>query len=106
MMFPKARLSFTKVAVSVALCVTSTAALAQSTSSAAPCQGQPGCVLPVGEAVAPPPVEPVAPAPPVVVEDEAKSFDLLPLLLGLAALGALLYFLVIDDDDDEEPISP
>lgn len=103
MLFAKPGLSFTKIAVGFGLCFSSTVAIAQS--APASCQGQPGCVLPVGTA---PPVvsEPVTTAPPVYVEDDAKSFSLLPLLLGLLAAGALLYFLVLDDDDDEEPISP
>lgn len=74
--------------------------------AAAACQaGETGCVLPVG--TSPPPVVTPTTSAPVYVDDEGGGgIGLLPILIGLAALGALLYFLVLNDDDDEAPISP
>lgn len=75
-----------------------------SPASAACQAGQPGCVLPVPTA-APPPTAP-PPPPPVIEEDiDGGGIGLLPILLGLAALGGLAALLLLDDDD-EEPVSP
>ena len=106
LLMPKKRngLRPTGLLVGASLCFASLAsvpfpALAQT------CQaGQPGCLLPVGEA--PPPVTTTTTQQPVYVDEGGGGIGLLPILIGLAALGALLYFLVLDDDDNEEPISP
>ena len=71
-----------------------------------PIPGQ-DCVLPLpnAPAAAPAPVaRPVTTAP---VVEEASSFPLIPVLLGLAALGVGAYLLLDDDDDDVDlPFSP
>ena len=89
-----------KALIGVALCVSSVPAMAN------PCAlSLQGCVLPVQE-VAPTPVETTAP-PVIVDEAEPKSLGILPILAGLAALGALAWLILDDDDDeDEEPVSP
>ncbi|HEX8214023.1 MAG TPA: hypothetical protein VF582_00960 [Allosphingosinicella sp.] len=60
-----------------------------------------GCVLPVQDVVVQQPVT-VAPAP-VMIAEEPKSFGILPILAGLAALGVLAYLLLDDDDDPDSP---
>ncbi len=69
-----------------------------------------GCVLPLKAPPAPPapppPPPPVAaaPAPVAPVVEEAGGFNFLPILLGLAAIGAAVF--VIADDDDDDAVSP
>ena len=97
----KSGFSPTRLLVGVSLCLGSVASFPMP--AAAACQaGQPGCVLPVGEA--PPPV--ARTAPPVVV-DERGGFGLgwLAVLAVLAAIAALLLF-VLDDDEEDLPTSP
>lgn len=84
----------------------STALVFSSTqAAAASCQaGGAGCLLPFQAApVMAPPVQPVVPVEPVgIVEPvvaESAGIGLLPILLGLAAAGLLLYFLLDDDED-------
>lgn len=101
MPFAKTCFSPTRMLIAASLCVGSVASF--PTPAVAACQaGQPGCVLPVGEA--PPPV--ARTAPPVVV-DERGGFGLgwLAVLAVLAALAALLLF-VLDDDEEDLPTSP
>jgi hypothetical protein len=89
--------------IAASLCVGSVASF--PTPAMAACQaGQPGCVLPVGEA--PPPVVQRTTPPPVVV-DEGGGFGLgwLAVLAVLAAIAALLLF-VLDDDEEDLPVSP
>ncbi len=83
---------------SVALCFGSSAAVANS------CQGgSAGCLLPFQPAVAAPVVQ-TAPVVGVteaaVVETAEGGIGIVPILIGLAALGAAAYFLLIEDDDD------
>jgi len=101
----------TAALVSVALCVSSTSAsaapAAAAAAAAAACQsGQPGCVLPVGEAAPPPVVQiqtpaPIQTGPYVAPEPSGGGIGLFPILLGLAALAALYYFVIRDDNDDD-----
>jgi len=84
--------------VSAALCFSTTNAAAAS------CQaGGAGCLLPFQAApMAPPMVQAPPPVVPVGVEPVAVGgggIGILPILLGLAALGLLAYFLLDDDDD-------
>ncbi len=84
--------------VSAALCFSTTQAAAAS------CQaGGAGCLLPFQAA----PVQPVAQTPgpvtpvgvePVVAEAGTGGIGILPILLGLAALG-LLAFVLLDEDE-------
>src|SRR5688500_20058797 len=96
MPFSKAGI-ITKVAVGAALCLSTTPAMANP-SCALSLQG---CVLPVQEVVA----APVTQAPVIVDEVESGGIGILPILLGLAALGGLAWLLLDDDDDDEDSIS-
>ena len=82
----------TKALVSVALCVGTAPAYANTA-----CQGT-DCVFPVTDG--PPPVAETA----VLVEEERGGLGLLPILLGLGALAAILWLLLDDDDDEEEPL--
>jgi len=87
--------------VALSLCCASLVSV--PTSAAAACQaGAAGCVLPVGRVVAPPP--PPAEAPPPIIEEEHHGIGWLPIILGLAALGALVWLLV--DDNNDNPVSP
>jgi hypothetical protein len=100
----------TAALVSVALCFSSTSAIAAAAPAAACQAGQPGCVLPVGEA-APPPVQvqtppPVQTGPYVAPEVGGGGIGLFPILLGLAALAALYYFVIRNDDDDDDVVTP
>ena len=96
MLFSKPGLSPTKILAGLAITVASTPAMANP----ACVLSLQGCVLPVQDVVAAPVV--TTPAP-VMIAEEPKSFGLLPILAGLAALGVLAYLLL---DDDEEPESP
>jgi len=101
-MFDTRRFRPAKLMVALSLCCASLVSV--PTPAAAACQaGDAGCVLPVGRAAPAPPPPPQA-APPVYEEEGGGGIGWLPIVLGLAALGALIYFLVIDDDDN--PVSP
>jgi hypothetical protein len=90
-----------KLMVALSLCFASV--LSVPTPAAAACQaGDAGCLLPIGRAAPPAPPPPAA-APPVY-EEEHHGIGWLPILLGLAALGAAIFFLV--DNDDEDSVSP
>ena len=95
----------TKLLIAVSLCCGSVLTVP---SPAFACQaGEAGCVLPVGRTAPPPP--PPAPAPvvtPTVYEEGGGGIPWLPILLGLAALAAIIYVLTKDNNDDEAPISP
>jgi hypothetical protein len=82
--------------VSAALCFSTTNAAAAS------CQaGGAGCLLPFQAAPMAPPVVQAPPVTPVGVEPviaEGGGIGILPILLGLAALGLLAFFLLDDDD--------
>jgi len=86
--------------VSVALCFSTTQAAAAS------CQaGGAGCLLPFQPpAAVVQPVQPVAPVAPVGVEpaivETGGGIGILPIIIGLAALG-LLAFVLLDDDEEE-----
>lgn len=97
MLFSKPGLSPTKILVCLAVSVASTPAMANPACGLS----LQGCVLPVQDVVVAPPV--VTTPAPVMIAEEPKSFGLLPILAGLAALGVLAYLLL---DDDEEPDSP
>ena len=82
------------------------AALCGAAAVAAAAQAaQPGCVLPVADAV--PVAQPPTPVPVPPVEPVGTGFAFNPLYLALGALaaGALIYFL-LNDDDEEECASP
>jgi hypothetical protein len=96
MLFSKTGI-ITKTVVGIALCVSTTPAMAN------PCAlSLQGCVLPVQEVVT---TTPAATTPVYVEEAESTGLGILPILAGLAALGALAW-LLLDDDDEEEPESP
>jgi hypothetical protein len=97
MLFSKPGISPTKVLVCLAVAFASTPAMANPACGLS----LQGCVLPVQDVVAAPPV--VTVAPPVVIAEEPKSFGILPILAGLAALGVLAYLLLDDDDDPDSP---
>jgi len=101
MLFSKPGLSPTKILVCLALSVSATPAMANPACGLS----VQGCVLPVQDVVVQPPVTTVQPAP-VMIEAEPKSFGILPILAGLAALGVLAYLLLDDDDEDGPPRSP
>jgi hypothetical protein len=97
--FSKPSLSPTRLLIAASLTTASIAGTA-TTASAAACQADNGgCVLPIA---APAPV--VADVPPPIV-DEGGGIGLLPILIGLAALAALLW-LLLDDDEEEGTPSP
>lgn len=96
MPFSKTVSMTTKALIGIAVCVSSTPALANSACALS----LQGCVLPLTEA-APAPV-PVA-TPVAVAEPEGGGLGILPILAGLAALGVLAYLLL---DDDNEATSP
>lgn len=98
-MIPKILPIAGKALIGVALCVSTVPAMANPACVA----GAQGCVLPVPEPVAPPVT--TAPGPVIVDEAAPKGLGILPILAGLAALGALAW-LILDDDDDDEPESP
>jgi len=89
----------TKALLCVGLCMSSVPAMAQANPCVA---GTQGCVLPIPEAVTTVPTTTVTP----MVVEEPKSFGILPILAGLAALGLLAYLLLDDDDEDEDSVSP
>ena len=86
---------------------------AQSTSAAvaagqAMAAGAGGCVLPVPEAAAPPPPPVAAPPPPPPIEGPS-GFNVLPLLLGLAAVAAVIAVVALGHhhgSGDLTPVSP
>jgi hypothetical protein len=97
MLFSKPGISPAKILVCLSVSLASTPAMANPACALS----LQGCVLPVQDVVVQQPVT-VAPAP-VMIAEEPKSFGLLPILAGLAALGVLAYLLL---DDDEENLSP
>ena len=98
-MIPKILPNVGKGLIGLALCVSSVPAIANPACALS----LQGCVLPVQETVAP--VQTTTPGPVIVDEAAPKSLGILPILAGLAALGALAW-LILDDDDDDEPESP
>lgn len=98
MMFSKAGLSPTKILVALAVTISATPAMANPACGLS----LQGCVLPVQDVVAVPQPVVVQPAP-VMIAEEPKSFGILPILAGLAALGVLAYLLLDDDDDPDSP---
>jgi hypothetical protein len=100
MLFSKPGLSPTKILVCLAVSVAATPAMANPACGLS----LQGCVLPVQDVVVTQPVTTVAPQP-VMIAEEPKSFGLLPVLAGLAALGVIAY-LLLNDDDDDDPDSP
>ena len=91
-----------KLMVALSLCCASV--LSVPTPAAAPGHaGDAGGQLPGGRAAPPAPPPPAA-APPVYEEEGGGGIGWLPILLGLAALGAAIFFLV--DNDDDNPTSP
>jgi hypothetical protein len=64
------------------------AAMCGAAATAAALQGPTGCVLPIMDAVPPPPV--AGPPPPVPVEAAVPSAGISPLLLGLLALAVFV----------------
>jgi hypothetical protein len=96
MLFSKPGLSPAKILVCLAVSVASTPAMANPACGLS----LQGCVLPVQDVVAAPTVVTQAP---VMIAEEPKSFGILPILAGLAALGVLAYLLLDDDDDPDSP---
>jgi hypothetical protein len=81
-----------------------TVAASQAAVAGAPA----GCVLPVPEAAAPPPAPEAAPLPPPPVEAGA-GFNVLPLLLGLAAVAAVIAVVALGHHHGSgnlQPVSP
>lgn len=87
----------TKALACIALCMGSAPALANPACALS----LQGCVLPVQDAVAAP-TQVYTPAP-VVMAEEPKTFGIIPILAGLAALGLLAYLLLDDDEEVESP---
>jgi hypothetical protein len=91
-----------------AVCAGSTAATAAATAAAQ--AAAPGCVLPITAPPPPPPVAEAVPPPPPVVETAApKSIGTLPLLLGLAAIIAVIALIISNNDNgngNPTPVSP
>jgi len=98
MLFSKPGLSPTKLLVCLAVSVAATPAMANPACGLS----VQGCVLPVQDVVAVQPPVTMTPAP-VMIAEEPKSFGILPILAGLAALGVLAYLLLDDDEDRESP---
>lgn len=97
---PWAALSaFASQSSSAALCGTAAAA---SVSASVQQGATPGCVFPQVDAPVAPPVEAAQPVLPVA----AAGAGLLPLLLGLASVGALSALLFSNADSENEPVSP
>lgn len=102
MLVLKTSFSLTKLLVAASICCASLVSV--PTPAAAACQaGEAGCVLPVGEAAPLSVSQPAPTTPPVYEEPDGGGKSWLPIILGLIAAGALLYFLVLDDDDSESP---
>jgi hypothetical protein len=93
----------TSLLVGASLCL-SALVVTPVPAAAAACQpGETGCVLPVGQTPAPAaPVDTVREPVVVDVDEGGGGIGWLPILLGLAALAAL-YFFVIKDDDPKSP---
>jgi hypothetical protein len=87
--------------------VASTALLFATTGTPAlACQpGQGGCVLPLPAAPPVPVVmtSPGNPAVPMVDVGGSSAFDILPWILGVAALAALAYFVLLNEDEVTSP---
>ena len=91
-----------------AVCAAGASAAAAGAATAAAQTAPPGCVLPVAEPVAAPPVSQAVPPPIAPAPRGGLGIGTLPLLIGLAALLGLGAWLILDDDDDDDliPISP
>lgn len=99
---PWAALSaFAAPASSQALCGTAAAAAAASAAA----QGTTGCVFPALDAPATPPVSDTAPIGTPAAVVAGGGIGVLPLLLGLAALGGAAALLLSNGDDDGDVIS-
>ena len=88
-----------------AVCAGATGA-AVAAGQAAVAGAPPGCVLPVPEAAAPPPVPEAAPPPPPPL---STGFNVLPLLLGLAAVAAVIAVVALGHNHGNgnlQPVSP
>ncbi|HVH37978.1 MAG TPA: hypothetical protein VM757_05255 [Sphingomicrobium sp.] len=79
---------------------------AAASAAAAAQAGGSGCVLPVTDAVAPPPVAQDVPLPPPPVETGGIGISPLVLALGALALAGLIYIVAKGDDDEGSPLSP
>ncbi len=92
----------TSLLVGASLCLSAVLATPVPAAAAACQAGNAGCVLPVGNAPEPVPVQTSRPPVIVDVDEGGGGIGWLPILLGLAALAAL-YFFVIDDDEEVSP---
>lgn len=104
---PWAALSaFASPASSQALCGSAAAAAASSTAAAS-AQGTPGCLFPVVDAPVPAPVSETAPLVTPAAVAAGNGIGVLPLLLGLAALGGVAALLLSNGSgDDQISVSP
>lgn len=103
---PWAALSaFASPASSQALCGSAAASAAASVAASAAQAGTPGCVFPTMDPPAPSPVSETAPLGTPAATVAGAGTGLLPLLAGLAALGALSAVLLSNGDGNQTQIS-
>lgn len=92
--------AFASQASSQALC-------GAAATAAASAQAAPGCVLPAVDAPPPPPLAETAPLATPAAAVAGSGIGILPLLLGLAAIGGIAALLLSNGDgQDEISISP